>query len=357
MSRALACAVLVLSTPIFSSSKSQNSDSEAPSAACAKLKNWPTCSSDITPYIDASFIYWYAYEEGLTLAVNGVLVGAASEHDAVNTGTLFQSSNYKPGFKVGAGLVGLQDWLLHAEYTWYHVWNKTPSTPPPAIVTGISVTGSPVWDPGGWYIQAPYGPAISSTWHLGMDLVDVVAGRPFYQGKCLTFSPFGGLRAAFISQSFTVTLDESIDFDSGGPYLFSPPNPFPSYNHSKSWAIGLRAGCEGQYLLPIGFRFEGALGTSLLYTQYTTIKHSESPVSPTLNPGPYTAFYHNFNCLRPELDLGLGFGWETCFSDHYHVDFSANYDFMVFWEQNMMRKLIQGTRANSVLQGGVSVPL
>lgn len=356
MTRGLVYAVLILSAPIFSFSLSKpqcwsqrdgavGSTSGAPSAACAKPNEWTT---NITPFIDASFTYWFAGEEGLPLAVNGVL-NNDGEFFPINTGTLFQSSDYKPGFKVGVGVAGCQEWMLHAEYTWFRARNHTTSGAPLSatlLAAGTNTSGSAVWDPGGWFLQAPYGPALSSTWRLAMDLIDAIAGRPFCQGRCLTLSPFGGLRAALIRQSITITLTEStaLGFES---FNFSPPQLISSRNHSNSWAIGPRAGCEGQWLLPRGFRLEGALALSLLYTRYTSVKHSEAPVSTTYNAGPYTAFYRDYNCLRPELDLGVGFGWESSFRDCYQVDFSASYDFMIFWAQNMMRKLLDDTFSDS----------
>ncbi len=348
--RSLAYVVLGLSVPIFSFSSSNLPcwNREEGSPACAKLKNGTLSSSDITTFVDASFIYWHASEEGLPLAVSGVL-NDDGEFFPVHTKTLFQSSDYKPGFKVGVGVSGCQDWMLHAEYTWFHARNHTTSgsflsaTLPAA---GTNVSGLAVWDPTSWFLQAPYGPAVSSSWHLGMDLIDVVVGRPYFQGKYLTLSPFGGFRAAFIRQSMTlnVTTSTALGFES---FDFSPPELISSFNHSNSWAIGLRAGCEGEYLLPRGFRFEGSLAASLLYTQYTSVKHSEAPVSSTYNAGPYTASYKDYNCLRPELDMGIGLGWGRCFRDRYQFDVSASYDFMIFWEQNMMRKLVVDTFSDS----------
>jgi len=236
MTRTLAYLVLILSAPTFSFSSSNSqpwpkekelvssSASGAPTAACAKLNNWPTCSSNITTSIDASFTYWFAGEEGLPIAVNGV-INSDGEFFPINTGTLFQSSDYKPGFKVGAGVAGCQEWMLHAEYTWFRARNHTTSGSPLSAIlqaAGTNTTGTAVWDPGNWFLQAPFGPAISSSWRLAMDLIDAVALRPFFQGRCLTISPFGGLRAAFIRQSITITLTDSEAFGFMS-FAFSPP--------------------------------------------------------------------------------------------------------------------------------------
>ncbi len=48
----------------------------------------------------------------------------------------------------------------------------------------------------------------------------------------------------------------------------------------------------------------------------------------------------NINCVRPQLDMSLGLGWGTYLQDKkYYVDFSIRYDFLLLFQQNMMRKL------------------
>lgn len=313
----------------------------------------PCCQiqGKVTGFVDASFIYWYAGEEGLRIAASGVL-SSGTEYFAQNTKTLFQSFDYKPGFKVGAGIIGRHDWMLHGEYTWFRGKNKTNSGAPLSgtkLTSGIATTtaanGTAVWVVDDWFLQgtptqALAGPSVSSSWSLRMDLIDAVVSRPFYKRFCVTATPFWGLRAALIRQSMTVSLTESTGLFSGA----LPHQPIHSRNHSNSWAIGPRFGCEGQWLVGSGFRFEGDCALNLLYTRYTSIKHSEDLASTTFNPGPYTASYTNYSCLRPELDLGIGLGWGKHFcNENYRIDFSADYDFMIFWSQNMMRRLLDDT--------------
>lgn len=320
----------------------------APAAIYVNPMNWRGCPSNYTSFIDVSFTYWYPFEEGLSVAVNGLL-NSGTEYFSTNTNTLFQSSNYKPGFKVGAGVIGYHEWVLRAEYTWFRGRSTTGSGSPlsttGATAGNTTLSGTEVWVVNDWFLQgtpsqALAGPSVSSTWQLSMDLIDGIGGRPFYQGRSFTVSPFAGLRAALIRQSMTVNLTESDGLFSGS----IPSQPIQSRNHSNSWAIGPRGGCSGQWLLPKGFRFQGDGAFSLLYTRYTSVKHSEDVAATTFNSGPYTASYSDYDCLRPELDVSLGFGWGMyCCDRDYHIDFSADYDFMIFWSQNMMRKLLDDT--------------
>jgi hypothetical protein len=178
-----------------------------------------------------------------------------------------------------------------------------------------------------------------------LDLIDLVASRPFYQGRCVTVSPFAGLRSALIRQSMSVYLNEAATLFNGTALLGAAPSqPLVSHNHSNSWSIGPRVGASSYCLFPQGFRLEGDMAASLLYTRYTSVKHSETVASTAFNPGPYHVAYTDYSCVRPAAEFGLGLGWGRYFSNNdFHLDLSADYDFMIFWSQNMMRKLLDDT--------------
>ena len=240
-------------------------------------------------------------------------------------------------------------WVGQVEYTWFRGRNVTNSGAVPSGAatagTATALSGNPVWVVDDWFLQgSSVGQALSGTnvkseWKLAMDLIDLTFSRPFYQGPRLVVSPYGGLRAALIRQSMTVQLTEVT-----GLFASLPPQPIGSRNTSHSWAIGPRFGGTANVLLDMGFRFEGNAAASLLYTQYTTVNHREDPASLTFNPGPYTASYSDYSALRPVAEVGLGFGWGSyLYNQKFHIDFCADYDFTYFWNQNMMRKLLDDT--------------
>ena len=304
-------------------------------------------SESIRMFVDGAFTYWYAGEDGLDLATSAAL-NSGSLYYGQNAQTLSQSSSYKPGFKVALGIIGDHEWSAKAEYTWYRGTNQTSSTLSGTTLTAgtptsTAASGTSVWAVDDWFLQssstgqALSGSTVSSSWHLAMDIADAVFSRPFYTGRAVTVSPFAGLRSAWIRQSMTVNLTED-------PSIFGgsiSTQPIQSRNSSNSWSIGAIMGCESKWLLPMGFRFQGDASASLLYTQYTSIKHSEDVAATTFNAIPYTISITNYNTVRPMADLGLGMGWGKYLGDgDYHLDFSADYSFMVFWSQNMFRKLI-----------------
>lgn len=301
--------------------------------------------SDIAFFLDGSFTYWYAGQDGMAVSETGIFAGGTVYYPQ-NIDTFFQTFDYKPGFKIGGGATFAHEWSLFFEYTWFRGTNHSSSSvasgTAPTAGTSAALLGTNVWVVNDWFLQgtdasqALSGTQVRSSWKLSMDLVDFLASRPFYQARKLVVSPVAGLQLAFIRQWMDVSLTEL-------PALFSgaiPVQPIASKNHSSSWAIGPKMGVGAEYLSSYGIRFEGNFSASLLYTSYD-VNHSEDAASTGFNAGPYTASYSDYTTIRPLLESGLGLGWGTYFcNQNYHIDFSADYDFKLLWSQNMMRKLL-----------------
>lgn len=299
-------------------------------AAIAVNNKWCGCYN---VFMDASFIYWHADEEGLELASNSDLrILDDNLFQPQQTIYLLQSFEYKPGFKVGAGIIGENQWMLYSEYTWIRDrMAQSNSTPPASDRPG----DLGIWLMDDWFIQFPVtGNNISSVWRLHMDLVDLNLSRPYYQGRTLTISPFAGLQAAWIRQSMNIEINVI------QPGVTLPPQPTISISRSNCWGVGPKVGCNGYCLLPMGFRLEGNASASILYTRFTKIVHKESKVLTTAFFSDFQSRLTNYDCLRPISELSLGLGWGSYVAcQKYHIDFSASYDFLIFWQQNMIRRL------------------
>ena len=174
---------------------------------------------------------------------------------------------------------------------------------------------------------------ISSNWKMHLDQLDLNISRPFYQGTHLTVAPISGLRALWIHQSL------NLDLRPGIPRRDSPPST--SKNHSHSWALGPKFGLNSSWLFCRGLRLDGIIGSSLLYTRYTSISnHSfENPsgIAPTL----FSTKGQNIDALRTTLDLGLGMGYSSyLFRNKFFFDLAVRYDFNQYFSQNMMRNFV-----------------
>lgn len=304
----------------------------------------PECGNFLSDlFVNAAFTYWRADEEGLDIANSGELtrngIGGFVISSSKNSKVLKQNFDYAPGFKLGIGSKICDNSVVLLEYTWFR---NTTHQSHENNYSSYSAEDS-VWIPNNWFIQTTdqgqsiAGSNLSSKWHLGLDLLDLSLGHRFCESSCYGISTFFGLRSAWIRQNIKVGIN--VPGELTGDMTSS--TFVHSHNDSNSWGIGPRVGLNSYWLLGEGLRFEGDVAVSLLYTQYK-LKHKEDVAAIYLNPSSLNTRYKNYNCLRPNLEMKLGLGWEKILCG-YSVDFLVSYDFMIFWEQNMSRKLMDQT--------------
>jgi hypothetical protein len=298
-------------------------------------------------FVDASFTYWYVAEEGLKIASDGVLNGSELS-SPIDTNHYFPSFQYTPGFKVGIGLLANEKWEYRADYTWVYSNVHTSGLQQANggdIPAGSLITspGEPVFVVNKWFDQLSStdqlvaATSLSAHWNVHINLIDVTGSRPLYEGKRFTFSPKGGLEAALISQHLNLSVTQALT-----QFPAIPPQPIHSYNQSQSWGIGPILGATSTQRLPCSFYLEEGGAFSLLYTTYTSIKHTEDPTSSDFNPGPYTSSIKNYYAIRPNAFLDLGIGWKNhCKRSNRQLDISLSYEFALYWAQNLMAPLLQ----------------
>lgn len=315
--------------------------------------------------ITASFLYYYANQGGMSLATSAATQYGGSSPQTVNTSNsivLNQDLAFKPGFKVGLGF-GCDESFFSAEYTWIRQTTHTnENAPNPGSEFSAGTTGS--WVVSNWFQQIATASSqslsatnVNSQWKLGLDIGDLLINRAFYQGKDVIVTPFVGLRGAWIRQNINVTITPPSGIFTGLSYP-----TITSENSSNSWAIGPRVGLDASYLLGMGFRLEGSTAGSLLATQYTHVRHQENIATIGNTPSTIGTEINNYNCVRPEVDLGLGLGWGKYLSEgRFYFDLSANYDFIAFFEQNMIRNLLDqsvagvGSSASNLYFQGLNI--
>ena len=303
-------------------------------------------------YADVSYIFWYAGQDGLDLAASGYVYDSTAWQPAVADGKVtFQDGKYTSGFKVGIGAnLNVDDWVADLTYTYLRQQTETHSGSLPEAPSG-SVAAFNV---SGWFVSDYYGgqsvaTTFKSKWKMHLDWLDLQFSRPCYQGKRFLVSPSFGLRASWIRQHLHM-----VSPDVYSSYEFSTPVNNASSNYSTSWGIGPRALVGAEWLVAAGFRFQGNVGGSILFTQFTNVSHREASFydGATASGGAQMRF-PTYNCLRSMAEANLGVGWGRYFYDKtYHLDLSATYDFNYLWSQNMMRYLLGASNAFS--SGGAS---
>jgi hypothetical protein len=274
-------------------------------------------------YVKGSFIYWQPLEEGLTFAKT------IENQPIISTGPFLGSEmiemdfDYKPGFKVGVGLLSDYDnWDVFFEYTWFHQTQTQIKNPPKS--------GRLLYYP--WFnsqnvqeANQPYALDIKSSWNLDMDLINLELARSYFVGRKLTFRPFVGAKAMWIDQSINI-LANIIDW--GNKEV---------KNRSQSWALGARSGLYTNWILGKGFKSFANLAACLLYTDYHKVSKDEDAIDTVTFGSRYMDSSNKFRYLRTSLEFTLGFGYGCYFSNNNHFDFNIGYDFNGFFHQNMMR--------------------
>lgn len=269
-------------------------------------------------FFGGSFIYWLASEDGLTIG-RRIPLHRATTAPILNEQILYQEFEYKPGFKVHAGLgtAAKDDWIFYGQWTRLHQTTNT----------AFSFSNHNVVNQT-WIIRINttfLATGVSSSWGLHFDLLDFIWSRPCYMGTQLTLSPLLGIRTGWIDQTLNLT------------YFFSNAAPMSALFDSDSWGLGPLAGCATNWKLGAGFSVLGKASASILYTSYTTLSLAEAITLTTLAASEVIANYGPYRTVRPNGEIGLGLAWGKSFCKGYHVNVAATYDFNVFWNQNVLR--------------------
>ncbi|MGD2169393.1 MAG: Lpg1974 family pore-forming outer membrane protein [Chlamydiota bacterium] len=265
-------------------------------------------------FVQGSFIYWQAREEGLEIALenptNSTLL------PSVSSSLLTTCFKYKPGFKVALGYRYKFDQMVgKIEYT--RVYQTTRFKAAANTVSDGSLR--PIWLNSSNTAQAS---SVNSKWKLHLDILDGSFSSKYMVGRWLNFKPFFGVRAAWIDQKLKANYFITSFF-------------VKSSSKSNSWGIGPNVGINSDWILGLGLYGIGNASVSLLYTRYRVSHYEKSIANPDETR---ISASEKIDTLRPNVELNLGFGWGNyIINKKSHIDFRASYDFLVFFYQNMMR--------------------
>ena len=303
-------------------------------------------------YADASFIYWQVSQDNLAyaLANTGTLASVATP--GVQGQYLQMDFNFKPGFKVGAGMnFGWDNWDSFVEYTRLHGTSSTSSDAP---TDGFLFPST-----GNLYLldQSQAFGSASSSFTTNLDFVDWVLARSAFVGKQLMFRPVIGMRGAWITQNRSVQYKNPSTSGLTGAFgngadLTALYSSVDVYSRVRSWGVGAETGFECCWMLGQGVRLYGNGYGDMLYTKY---KLQDKSVLTLASDGSVqsTISKDRVSAIRTHLDLEVGFGWGSYFdNNNWHIDLSAGYGFQVFFNQDMFRNstdyvvVAAGTTAN-----------
>ena len=265
-------------------------------------------------FVTGSFIYWQPSEDNLALGVPSNMTSMALPYYGTVVNMDF---GFKPGLKVGLGADVRRDhWVLYSEYTWLQSTDRK----------SFSAAGSNLainyWAHPNRYTT--FLTTVSGEWQVHLNLLDLVLQRSYFVGSQLTFTPFFGLRAAWIDQQYLTENTEQTTL-----------LVYQTFQKSTSWGVGPRTGLDADWLLGYGIRFYGKTMADLLYTQYGRHIVYQNPSTPSTMED-INVHEYGIETLRSHAEIELGFGWGSSLSrDRMYIDLAAGYDFQVFWRQNM----------------------
>ena len=111
-------------------------------------------------------------------------------------------------------------------------------------------------------------------------------------------------------------------------------------------------------------RFFGNTAASLFYQHFQTELKIDTPVIPeVILFRVFSKKNEDKGYFNPNFEIGLGFGWGSYFyEDSWHIDIAASYEFHIFWNQNMMRKIkdtsaLEDPHVGNLILHGLTVAL
>ena len=282
-------------------------------------------------FTEAAFIYWQGKEKGLDFAFSDKTLATAKDH------WVYPHFKYKPGFKVGLGVnFDYDNWDMFVGYTWLHFIDKKTS------YEGNDETFTATWYEGLSISK------VANKWTFDYDLIHLALERAFYLGTKFTCKPSFGLKGGWITQKFN-------------PVYTTPNGDIFVKAKSRSWLVGPRAALDANYLFGMGFKGFGKVGTALFFQRGKTyVKKENSENTETLSYN----YYDKDSIVVPNANLSLGLGWGTYFANNgFHFNFDASYDFEIYWNQNLMRQMLDKgyatvqTKANDLTLQGLTLTM
>lgn len=285
-------------------------------------------------FASGSFILWMPMQDKFDLGTKYNNSSGLPNEDRTNIPFDFK---YRPGFKVAFGLnLNYDNWALSAEWTRLN-GNETTrkGTTLPEVIL-------PQWQIGS---NDGFVTHVTVDWDFHFNIIDFDFSRSCYVGTKLIFTPFFGARLFYNHQKV-----RSHIHDTSAITVLAK-------SKQKLWELGPMAGMNGSWLLGKGFRVEGDLALSLLYAKIRTRHKENGWIGPpaTADIVAQKSRTHSQG-LKPNLDIAAGLGWgRYIYQQRQHIDFSAKYEFLCFWDNNLLPSNLGSNGVSNLYFQGLTV--
>jgi hypothetical protein len=336
----------------------------------------PSAQPIVTNWADffftVDYIYWKAVQEGTDFAIKGYTPKRGKSVDSGGH-VHYPDFDYKPGFKVGAGMVFSHDnWDLYANYTWYRVYDQHGSanaTEGTAMLstysyataitsngpsTGLRFNNTNVNTPGVQYVTH-----VGTNWRLNFNSLDLELGRNFWNSRYLTMRPFIGLKFGWIRQSEHMEY-KALSFD----------ETWKEVEHVRQtqdfFGVGIRTGLDTAWHINQNWSIYGDFAIAALWSNFENNRRDHNAVrgSEDFNPNVATSpllfgksgsqkIKGTIDTLTPVLELGLGFMYQYPFhNDRYELRLKAGWEEQVWFNHDhYIDPIARRDGNNLVLQG------
>jgi hypothetical protein len=303
----------------------------------------PKPDGNFNPYITADFIYWVAYEEGLSYAYNGVSNAPTPVPASAEKGKLLRPNfKWEPGFKVGLGNKFAHDgWDFYAQYTWLNSDADDNDDNNDCCPTEIVLAKTNYWVATAACPEAMLVGEAGTKWNLNsFNVLDLEFGRNFYISKFLTLRPFGGFKFSWQHQKYKV---KYYDVMFVGDQYNTPSSdltiPVPSNVKldlkQREFGVGFRMGMNTEWYF---CKWLGGYSNFAMTGMWNRFHQSREAEVNDISTG---VEYVSENIkdkifdVTAVLEIGLGLFFEWAFSDdHYMFSLVAGWETQVWFNQN-----------------------
>jgi hypothetical protein len=268
-------------------------------------------------YLTGEWLFWRTRQEGMEFATAKQI-----EFD------------FRSGFRLGVGvhLPSFDGWNIYVNYTRF---NPTHSHSAHGSFYPLFLFQGPI-DPA---FQGNFVAQAHGHWKVKFQSVDVQCGKSYYLTKTLVFSPFFGLKGAWIEQH--------AHFNYQGGFIPIGQSFRTNFKNDFKGA-GPLMGTEMNWELGAGFSLFADIAASLAIGQFDNEQKQHQ-----LNDLEVVHLESDFNLVSPVLQMLAGVAWDRNFHrEMCHLGLSIGFETQYWWGQNQTEQFTDDVRPTYLRQRG-----
>lgn len=286
--------------------------------------------------IDAYFLYWQAYEDGLEYlqSINSTLID--NTHIDIEGRLYDLDFDWNPGVRLDIGYIFPQRQQWELGLGWTHIYSKAHDSCSLSEKSSGEKTLKPIWLP---LILGGFAEKASAHWSACYNTLDFSLSRHYFVGKWLAMKPFIGVRGAWIDQDYRVN------------YL-AGHNGLPDITENRFKVDqdfsggGLIMGTDLQWFAAKNWSILAKVTGGLVYGHFSVDERVKGVVQFAAPVQAFAIFEtlhfkNDLNRVVPTVEAKGGVQWQTFFNDDkFLVSVGLFYDLVYWWNQNQFLNYI-----------------